>query len=92
MRGIVYHMFTEITSMPLGVTTCEKTFLCAHIRRVSDFNTMHVLMRDEKGRKKEASKVKQTTRQRNTAYPRQSLFLRKMSCHGWESNPRHSTF
>ena len=32
------------------------------------------------GRKKEASKVKQTTRQSNTAYPRRSLFLRKMSC------------
>ena len=37
-------------------------------------------MRDEKKRKKEASKVKQTTRQSNTAHPRQSLFLRKMSC------------
>ena len=34
-------------------------------------------MRDEKeGRKKEASKVKQTTRQSNTAHPRQSLFLK----------------
>ena len=31
-------------------------------------------------RKKEANKVKQTTRQSNTAHPRQSLFLRKMSC------------
>ena len=37
------------------------------------------LMRDEEGMKKEASKVKQT-RQSNTAHPRQSLFLRKMSC------------
>ena len=34
-------------------------------------------MRDEKKeRKKEANKVKQTTRQSNTAHPRQSLFLR----------------
>ena len=40
-------------------------------------------MRDEKeGRKKEARKVKQT-RQSNTAHPRQSLFLRKMSCLGY---------
>ena len=31
----------------------------------------------------EASKVKQTTRQ---AHPRQSLFIRKMSCLGWDSN------
>ena len=31
-------------------------------------------MRDEEGRKKEASKVKQTTRKSNTAHPRQSLF------------------
>ena len=45
-------------------------------------------MRDEKeGRKKEASKVKQTTRQSNAAHPRQSFFLRKMSCLGWDSNP-----
>ena len=39
-----------------------------------------------KGRKKEASKVKQTTRQSNTAHPRQSLFLRnelpRVSCTG----------
>ena len=51
-----------------------------------------MLMRDGKeGRKKKASKVKQTTRQSNTAHPRQSLLLRKMSCLGWDSNPRHST-
>ena len=40
---------------------------------------MHALMRDEK---EGASKVKQTTRQSNTAHPRQSLFLRKVSCLG----------
>ena len=40
-----------------------------------------VLMRDER-RQKEASKVKQTTKQSNTAHPRQSFFLRKMSCLG----------
>ena len=44
-------------------------------------------MRD--GRKKEASKVIQTTRQSNTAHPRQSLFQRKMSCLGWDLNQRH---
>ena len=45
---------------------------------------LYVLMRDEKElRKKEASKVKQT-RQSNTAHPRQSLFLRKMSCLRWD--------
>ena len=36
---------------------------------------IYMLMRDEEGRKKEASKIKQTTRQSNTAHPRQSLFL-----------------
>ena len=52
-------------------------------------------MRDER-RKKERSKqgqtnkVKQTTRQSNTAHPMQSLFLRIMSCLGWDSNPQHS--
>ena len=54
----------------------------------------HVLMKEgrrkEEGRKKEASKVKQITRQSNTAHRRQSLFLRKMSCLRWDSNPRHS--
>ena len=38
------------------------------------------------GRKKETNKVKQTTRQSNTTHPRQSLFLIKMSCLGWDSN------
>ena len=52
---------------------------------------IHVLMRDEKeGRKKQARSNKQT-RQSNTAHPRQSLFLRKMSCLMWDSNPRHSS-
>ena len=47
---------------------------------------MYMLMRDGEGRKKEASKVKQT-RQSNTAPPRQSLFLEKMSCLRWDSSP-----
>ena len=34
---------------------------------------VYVLMRDAEGRKKEASKVIQKTRQSNTAHPRQSL-------------------
>ena len=38
---------------------------------------------------KQARSNKQT-RQSNTAYPRQSLFLRKMSYLGWDSNPRHA--
>ena len=46
-------------------------------------------MRDAEGRKKEVSMVIQTTRQSNTAHPRQSLFQRKMSCLGWDLNPRH---
>ena len=49
-------------------------------------------MRDER-RKKEAISKKQARsnkQQSNTAHPRQSLFLRKMSCLGWDSNPRHS--
>ena len=43
-------------------------------------------------RKKERSKQmsNKQTRQSNTAHPRQSLFLRKMSCLWWDSNPRHS--
>ena len=46
-------------------------------------------MRDEKGRKKEASKVKQTTKQSNT---RQLVtFQKKDELPQVESNPRHST-
>ena len=37
----------------------------------------YMLMRDAEGRKKEAIKVKQTTRQSNTTHPRQSFFLSK---------------
>ena len=41
---------------------------------------LYIQMRDEKeGRKKQARSNKQT-RQSNTAHPRQSLFLEKMSC------------
>ena len=43
------------------------------------------LMRDEK----EASKVKQTTKQSNTAHPRKSLFQKKKSCLRWDWNPHH---
>ena len=46
-------------------------------------------MRDEKEERKQARSNKQT-RQSNTAHPRQSLFLEKMNCLGWDSNPRHS--
>ena len=42
-------------------------------------------------RKKQARSNKQT-RQSNTAHPRQSLFLEKMSCLGWDSNPGHSMY
>ena len=45
---------------------------------------LYMLMRNAEGRKKEASKVKQTTKQSNTAHPRQSPFQRKMSCLGWD--------
>ena len=36
-------------------------------------------MRDGEGRKREASKVKQTTRQSNTAHPRQSLAVQRLA-------------
>ena len=51
-------------------------------------STYMFLMRDEK---EERSKQGQTNKQgKATAHPRQSLFLEKMSCLGWDSNPRHS--
>ena len=48
-------------------------------------------MRDEKEERKKQARSNKQTRQSNTAHPRQSLFLEKMSCLGWDSNPRHST-
>ena len=47
-------------------------------------------MRDEKEEKKKQARSNKQTRQSNTAHPRQSLFLEKMSCLRWDSNPRHS--
>ena len=48
-------------------------------------------MRDEKEERKKQARSNKQTRQSNTAHPRQSLFLEKISCLGWDSNPRHST-
>ena len=47
-------------------------------------------MRDEKEERKKQARSNKQTRQSNTAHPRQSLFLEKMSCFRWDSNPRHS--
>ena len=73
-------------------TVCKEIPLipCRACSSISVEYNMYLLMRGEERWKKEASKVKQTTRQSNTTHPRQSLFQRKMSCLGWDSNPRHS--
>ena len=42
-------------------------------------------MRDEKEERKKQARSNKQTRQSNTAHPRQSLFLEKMSCLGWDS-------
>ena len=47
-------------------------------------------MRDEKEERKKQARSNKQTRQSNTAHPRQSLFLEKMSFLGCDSNPRHS--
>ena len=65
----------------LCITTCT-LYICIYLVvvllhvTVIMYTHVHVLMRDWK---EEASKVKQTTSQSNTAHPRQSLFLRKMT-------------
>ena len=51
---------------------------------------MYMLLRDEKEERKKQARSNKQTRQSNTAHPRQSLFLEKMSCLRWDSNPRHS--
>ena len=45
-----------------------------------------LIMRDEKEERKKQA------RSNNTAHPRQSLFLRQMSCLRWDSKPRHSIY
>ena len=60
-------------------------------RFLTGYNVLytHVLMRDEKeGRKKQARSNKQQGEATQHMHSRQS---RKMSCLGWDSNPRHST-
>ena len=42
-------------------------------------------MRDEKEERKKQARANRQTKQSNTAHPRQSLFLEKMSCLGWDS-------
>ena len=44
-------------------------------------------MRDENEERKKQARSNKQTRQSNTAHPRQSLFLEKMSCLRWDSNP-----
>ena len=41
-------------------------------------------MRDEKEERKKQARSNKQTRQSNTAHPRQSLFLEKMSCLRWD--------
>ena len=59
--------------------------MLSHMARLS----MYTLMRDKERRKEGASKVIQTNS--NTAHPRQSFFLKKMSYLRCDSNPQHST-
>ena len=42
------------------------------------------LTRDGKEETKKQARSNKQTRQSNTAHPRQSLFLEKMSCLGWD--------
>ena len=65
--------------------------IVVYILRKHHVRYIHVLMRDEKERRKKQARSSKHTRQSNTVHPRQSLFLRKMSCLGSDSNPRHST-
>ena len=46
---------------------------------------VHVNERGQKEGRNKQTRSKQTTHQKNTAHPRQLLFLRKMSCLGYSS-------
>ena len=50
----------------------------------------YMLLKDEEGRKKEASKVIQTTKQSNTTHPRQSFFQRAASGGKFEPSTLHT--
>ena len=47
--------------------------------------SQNIQMRDEKEERKKQARSNKQTRQSNTAHPRQSLFLEKMSCLRWDS-------
>ena len=69
---------------PLGMA--EKVHMvCTCIYNIH----VHVLMRDEKEERRKQARSNKQTRQSNTAHTRKSFFLRKISCLGWDSNPRH---
>ena len=73
--------------MPVNMYMLASFFLPSHL----SFKNMYMfLMRDEKEERKKQARSNKQTRQSNTAHPRQSLFLEKMSCLRWDSNPRHS--
>ena len=81
--GSLYHILHDLDSGQY--TTIVYGFICVVWNNINMYYMyIYKLIRIAEGRKKEASKVKQTTRQSNTAHPRQSLFQRKMSCLGWD--------
>ena len=50
---------------------------------------IHVLIRYEKEGRKKQGQTNNKAKQHST--PKAVTFLRKISCLGWDSNPRHST-
>ena len=69
-------------------STCTCLASCSEHIILCTVNTCTCFNERRERRKKEASKVKQTTRQSNTAHPRQSLFL---SCLGPGVTRTHDT-
>ena len=72
-----------VHSSPAGDIRIIYNYTCIHVC-VFCF-LLHVLMRDEKEERMKQARSNKQTRQSNTAHPRQSLFLRKMSCLRWDS-------
>ena len=81
--------FSEGISKDLHSSNCQHKS-CSTAREKINVHVYMFLMRDEKEERKKQARSNKQTRQSNTEHPRQSLFLEKMSCLRWDSNPRHS--
>ena len=91
MQQCTVHAYIRVCVRYIRVCVCMySTRVYVYACTVHASTCMHVLNERLEGRKKEASKVKQTNKAKQHSTPKAVTFPRKMSCLRWDSNPRHS--